>query len=65
MNDWQPIDKAPKDESVILLWSDKDKVCADGFWLQEGYAGNGSWIWPYIYKTPTHWMPLPEFPRDL
>ena len=53
---WQPIETAPKDGSVVLLGN--RQVCADGYWLQEAYAGNGAWIWPYIQKTPTHWAPL-------
>lgn len=53
---WQPIETAPKDGTKILLGN--RHVCADGYWLQAAYAGNGAWIWPYVNKTPTHWTPL-------
>ena len=58
---WKPIAYAPKDESVVLLRNTRE--CADGYWLQAAYSGNGAWIWPYIYKNPTHWMPLEPVPH--
>lgn len=56
---WRPIETAPKDKSNIVLLRQPCGSIADGFWLAEAYAGNGAWIWPYVHKTPTHWMPLP------
>jgi hypothetical protein len=62
MSDWQPIETAPKDGSVI---------CCAEYW-------DGGWIfWPDYWRKylepygegfggcrrPTHWMPLPEPPR--
>jgi hypothetical protein len=59
---WQPIESAPKDATEVLLWG--KKRCADGYWLQAAYAGNGAWIWPYLFHDPTHWMPLPPIPDE-
>lgn len=59
---WQPIETAPKDGTKILLGN--AQTCADGYWLQEAYAGNGAWIWPYIHRNPTHWMPLVLVPYN-
>lgn len=62
MNEWQPMESAPKDGSDILVCSDdKAIVCAwwsDDFgeWRTYGVGGN-QWI------EPTHWMPLPDPPR--
>ena len=59
---WQSIETAPKDKSNIVLLRQPCGSIANGFWLAEAYAGNGAWIWPYVHKTPTHWMPLPPPP---
>jgi hypothetical protein len=61
---WQPIETAPRDGTTVLLFS-RDGSAADGYWLQAGYNGCGAWIWPYVYKTPAHWQPLPEPPAQL
>lgn len=55
---WQPIETAPKDGSRILLIA-KGGWVADGQWEKEAYAGNGAWVWPFVHREPTYWMPLP------
>ena len=57
--EWQPIETAPKDSSYVLLAGKYRNDVASGYWLQSAYAGNGAWIWPFVHKHPTHWMPLP------
>jgi hypothetical protein len=57
-SEWQPIETAPRDRTVILLRGSKTRH-ADGFWEPCAYAGNGGWVWPYVHCEPTHWMPLP------
>ena len=59
---WQPIETAPKDGSDVLLAGKRREDIASGYWLQSAYAGNGAWIWPFVHKDPTHWMPLPKAP---
>lgn len=59
--DWQPIETAPKDGTVILigahlgidigLWAD----WLNG-WIDEAQSGYHDPNWP------THWMPLPNPP---
>ena len=61
---WLPIEGAPKDRSNIVLLRQPCGSIANGFWLAEAYAGNGAWIWPYVHKTPTHWIPLPPPPTS-
>ena len=61
---WLPIEGAPKDRSNIVLLRQPCGSIANGFWLAEAYAGNGAWVWPYVHKTPTHWMPLPPPPTS-
>ena len=61
---WRPISTAPKDKSNMVLLRQPCGSIANGFWLAEAYAGNGAWIWPYVHKTPTHWMPLPPPPTS-
>lgn len=72
---WQPIETAPKDGSLILLYRpdayDWGKV-TPGKWEAQQYSKKPQpyWdIWLKIGSTresrawvPTHWMPLPEPP---
>lgn len=65
MSEWQLIETAPKDGTLVL--------CAAGAlmascmyrshmtpnWVLPGHDG---WIWPFGKEDPTHWMPLPPPP---
>jgi hypothetical protein len=60
--EWQPISTAPKDGTRIMLWlsgpirSPKAVFGKghSGFWITEGSGP----------ANPTHWMPLPEPPKQ-
>lgn len=61
---WQPIETAPKDDSSLLLWG-------SGWCEPEvGYFDSGyrrycnSYCTPYL-SQPTHWMHLPEPPKEV
>lgn len=58
---WRSVkDKLPKDEILYLVWLGNSYDVAL-------YAGNGEWCMPYmdnITTLVTHWMPLPEPPKD-
>jgi hypothetical protein len=53
MSDWQPIETAPKDGTVIRIrqgrWSPHHARWKDGYWQSIEYTGT---------QHPTHWMPL-------
>ena len=72
MNNWQPIETAPKDgtDIVLALWefgkpNTKRTFAIGGFdesrdcWSQS----IGSGFVDELYQ-PTHWMPLPDPPED-
>lgn len=66
---WQPIETAPRDGTVILLCRvhpnpDVRIAVSDGQWLETS-NGHWDWVWPYIRKEPTHWMPLPAAPKEM
>lgn len=59
--EWQPISSAPLDGTNILAyWAKSD-------WFGVAYYANNSWedyedkCW---ISEPTHWMPLPQSPKD-
>jgi hypothetical protein len=66
MNEWQPIETAPRDgthvlgyedgEMTVIHWSDHPPTSSykGGYW-NNIYCNDGEW-WP------THWMPLPPPP---
>jgi hypothetical protein len=63
---WQPIETAPKDGEVILLY-DGDRI------KWSVVSGAWRWDWPSpqwadkdggLYAKPSHWMPLPEPPMQ-
>jgi hypothetical protein len=64
MSEWQPIETAPKDGSVILAWRKHATIPmivgfdpSYGEW-EDVYNYNGV----HVYHI-THWMPLPEPPE--
>ena len=66
MADWQPIETAPKDGEVILIFTPGTypQVTAAFYRaeceLQHWQATGHRWHFP---EDPTHWMPLPEPPH--
>ena len=69
---WQPIETAPKDGKLIIVFAVVDTET--GNWRQEIVSfnpyrevgmGESEWFgWPRYMAAPTHWMPLPEGPKD-
>jgi len=80
MIEWQPIETAPKDGRVVLLfgiWAGEihgeyDEPTIDiGSWGggKSDYPGNDWWHLTTgdnyaCWMRPTHWMPLPEPPQE-
>lgn len=70
MDKWQPIETAPKDGSMLLVYG--RPFSDDG----QGYAKAAHVAWwedsdecwtpqsHAAWTEPTHWMPLPEPPTD-
>ena len=71
VNEWQPIETAPKDTTVLIHWAESKGYnghtgiggladCEeDGFlWYEDHGADSGE----TCLEDPTHWMPLPEPP---
>jgi hypothetical protein len=64
MNEWQPIETAPKDGTPVLVfvpkaWGKHDEIHVGKqrrFWV----VGNQFY---FDIGNPTHWMPLPEPPK--
>ena len=67
---WQPIETAPKDETLILgfdpnadcpiyviRWFSLNDETGPGYWIEAGGEEYESW-------NPTHWMPLPKPPGE-
>lgn len=56
---WQPIESAPKDKTQILVW---DNACIIAYYetALDGWR-DAQEMFPL---EPTHWMPLPEPPKD-
>lgn len=70
---WQPIETAPKDGRMILLYRPTGggwMNTATGSWNDDRYAKNPRPYWESWLRIgvdwrtlpPTHWMPLPEPP---
>lgn len=59
---WQPIETAPKDGRVVLLYSpETDGMELDhygaGQWESTGSNGDGYWL-HFLDGEPTHWAPI-------
>jgi hypothetical protein len=60
MNEWQPIETAPRDGMEILLFArgqHNDDYMSMGQWSEQ----SKDWFWSFAIR-PTHWMPLPDQP---
>jgi hypothetical protein len=71
MHQWQPIDTAPDDMRIVLLFVPGRRIGdfqEEGDEIRLGFRKRGGWhSWPedhtYI-DGATHWMPLPENPPE-
>lgn len=61
MSDWQPIETAPRDGTLVWLYEPHDM---GGFMFAGGVCLEGEWInnLDFNPQMPTHWMPLPAPP---
>ena len=60
MSEWISVkDRLPSSDVVVLIWSKEDGI-------NSGWSlGDGRWrIRFFLPNTPTHWMPLPEPPKE-
>lgn len=60
LNPWQPIETAPKNETVILLAFANSPPCA-AFWSH--VRRRWHLFTTYRIDEPTHWQELPEGPK--
>lgn len=66
-SDWQPIEAAPKDGSLILLGGVMPEEFIEAGQWQAVVAywtpfNHGGWVWHGPCPRFTHWMPLPDAP---
>jgi hypothetical protein len=69
MSEWQTIDTAPRDNTLILLYVPGSAILEIVFGRRSDENGDEDWLmdignnaWP-IDIPVTHWMPLPEPPK--
>lgn len=75
MSEWQPIETAPKDGTMVLLCSAKKHLLmgvgryvpikelgGESEHHYERWQDSNGFFWQYL-KKPTHWMPLPTPPK--
>lgn len=67
-HEWQPIETAPQNGTPFLCSNghemqvlNQPKGYALGRWIKVGREWEGHIV---RFDTPTHWMPLPEFPGE-
>ena len=72
MSEWHPIETAPKDGTLIVLWDGYYKVRVTNakwdfhYWMNGVPQGGKTWgrddrDGPFC-EDPTHWMPVPAPP---
>lgn len=62
MTEWQPIETAPKDGTKFLAFTPATKDATAFIHIYSFHSEYGL-IPRSILIEPTHWMPLPEFPK--
>lgn len=63
--DWQPIETAPKDGTVVLLWCKPPKNRGTRTRIARFAYNRWSSHSSCHALQPTHWMPLPDPPKDV
>lgn len=61
MSEWQPIESAPHDRTIMLGYDYEGFLfaCSSGYWTEHN---GGGWVRLCPFQ-PTHWMPLPNPPE--
>jgi len=60
---WQPIETAPKNGRLLLLWT-ADRCMTMGMQIEELHGGHWIEVNTQRYvRLPTHWMDLPKPPK--
>jgi hypothetical protein len=68
MNNWQPIETAPKDGSYVIVGKSTWRISWQASWGEHSLAKT-TYGWSRFnsqgqdFLLPTHWQPLPEPPK--
>lgn len=60
---WHPIETAPKDKLVLLFGAKRSEMVVGMFHTRDGWVIDTPAEWASMY-TPSHWMPLPQAPKE-
>jgi hypothetical protein len=64
---WMPIETAPKDGTLVDLWTFNGRIAYCKFvkneWVHWWMDEFGSFGWVNISEFATHWMPIPQAPK--
>ncbi len=61
MSDWQPIESAPKDDTMIVAWCQRGPLVISGRMLAIAELPETPL---HLRLHATHWMPLPQPPTE-
>jgi len=62
---WKPISSAPRDGTDILIYdAGTGSYEVSSYWTDTPRYWDGNWGDGEYEHTPTHWMPLPEPPKE-
>ena len=69
MSEWQPIESAPKDGTLVLLFVPKGVDAPVSIGCYDGDSLADSWLvmepdFMASWCIPTHWQPLPTPPEE-
>lgn len=63
---WIPVaERMPEKDVDVLVWNGCHIWVSDFFTWHIGSIGIDSWRKPQYSADPTHWMPLPEPPKEV
>jgi hypothetical protein len=66
LKDWQPIESAPKDGTIVLIWIEARSWMLPAYWGRDNEINPPGWIGGHCrvmhIDQPTHWMPMPYPP---
>lgn len=67
---WQPIETAPKDGTIFIAYRPNFKESivsevSEDYWFEADDFIPAGWANSSEISPPTHWMPLPQPPKEL
>ena len=65
LQQWIPVsERLPTDSKAVLVYAPRNRNIFECFHRSDGYWEIASYTFGILHDDVTHWMPLPEMPKE-